>query len=172
MKRIAAVALAMALILGLCGCARPNEEEGKWVTFYYCRGDMVSYVPSSVITQELRQISNEEWDLTEIMNLYLQGPRAPELKNVFPPECRIVSLTTEGDESEVCISKEIGQLEGIELTLACACFAKTLMEQNGTRTLRILGEGIQLAGEDFIEIHYADLVLEDHSAVATEPTES
>ena len=170
MKRIIAFVLAAAAAFSLCGCAQEKESEGKWISFYYCREDISSYVPDNVLTQELRQIPDEENDLISIMNLYLQGPRAPELKNVFPPNCRIVSLTVEGDVAEVCISKEIGELEGMGLTVACACFAKTLMEISGTQTLRVRGDGISLAGGEYVEMHYANLVFDDKSAAATEPT--
>ena len=171
MKRITAFVLAAVLMCSLCGCAPETTKKGTWISFYYCREDMSSYVPDSVITQELRQISDDVTDLIAIMDLYLQGPRAPELKNVFPPNCRVVRLTVEEEVSEVCLSKEIGQLEGMNLTVACACFAKTLMELSGTKILRIRGDKVSLAGLEYVEMHYGNLVFDDESAVATEPTE-
>ena len=71
----------------------------------------------------------------------------------------------------MCLSKEIGQLEGMNLTVACACFAKTLMELSGTKILRIRGDKVSLAGLEYVEMHYGNLVFDDESAVATEPTE-
>ena len=170
MRRITAVLLVIAAIFSLCGCAGNSDEEGKMVSFYYCREDMASHVSDHVITRESRQIPKEETNLTKIMDLYLQGPRAPELKQIFPENCRIESIFWEEDLLEVCISEEIGALEGMALTVACACFAKTVMELSGAQTLRIRGSGIQLAGSEYLEMHNGNLVLEDKSAVATEPT--
>ena len=171
MKRIMAFALAVILLTSFCGCAVKDDKEGKWMAFYYCRGDMSSHVPSGVLTREMRQIPEGQTDPEKILELYLQGPRMQELKNVFPPNCRLVSLTVEEELTEVCLSREIGQLEGMDLTIACACLAKTLMEFNGTQTLRIRGQNMVLAGQEYIEMRYGDLIMDDKSAVTTEPTE-
>ena len=61
----------------------------------------------------------------------------------------------------VTVSKELAQLSGLELTLACSCLSMTCMELTGAENIVISAENSLLDGQKSITMNKDTLLLID-----------
>ena len=168
MRRAAAYLLAAVMMLSVSGCAQREPE--STVAFYYQRRDILYGSSSSVITYELREMGKYKKDLTRLLELYLTGPSAPELKNVFPDGCKLVSVSVSEESAKICLDSTFGELKGMKLTIACACLTKTVMALTGTGSVHIRAEDTLLAGAQQIVMNEENVLMFDQSAISpTQP---
>lgn len=143
MKRL----LIVFLCLLLAGCSYTNEE--KPASFYYVPADYIHASSGSVLESEIRETVHLE-TIPEILQLYLEGPVNPRLNNPFPDGCRLISYTLNEDTATLVISKELAQLTGTDLPLACAAIAATCMELSGADNVCIRTQFASLGGKQEI----------------------
>ena len=138
MKRFTACLLTMGLILSLCACASPNT-----VTFYFVRdpGEYQYGAADSVMVGESREAAGHVDDLHYLLTLYFHGPVTDSLRSPFPSGTKLVELTQEADSMTIQLSSIFTMLEGTDLTLACACLARTCFNLTDVGTVTILAAG-------------------------------
>ena len=119
MKRY--IALLLALILLLPGCHRQKAEDDT-VTFYYRRSEVQYGSADSIIAAEERTLSG---DLTLLLSAYFRGPEDDSLILPFPAGTRLLETVQKDSTLTLTLSSEFSQLEGMDLTVACACISST-----------------------------------------------
>ena len=125
MKRTTAFLLIFLLLTGLCACEIQSNDVIEPVEFYYLRTDYVYGGTDGVIAAEIREASGHVGDLPYLLALYLRGPLDSSLKAPFPTGSRILSFYLDGETLSVTLDSTFASLQNMELTLACACFART-----------------------------------------------
>ena len=167
MKRIICLILALHLFL-LTGC-HYNDGGGilEPVEFYYPRtSESFLYgTDSGVFAAEAREASGHTGDLNYLISMYLRGPQGENLRSPFPADCTLEEIRIGGSTLNIVLSEAFTQLEGTELTLACAGLAQTFLPISGMQRLRIDAA----AGEKtFTIILFRDsMLLADFSAFET-----
>ena len=137
-------AVSLFLIAALClsGCAIGRERFVEPVTFYYPRehsttADYDTFFSEGAIGSETREASGHRQDLNYLLTIYLQGPLDPELSSPFPSGCRPVKISREERTLTVALNPVITQLNDMELTIACACLARTCMGLSEVDTVHV-----------------------------------
>ena len=125
MKRTVSFLLILIMLLSLCACQIQGSDVMEPVEFYYLRTDYVYGGTDGVIASETREASGHVGDLPYLLALYLRGPLDSSLKAPFPTGSKILSFYLDGETLSVTLDSTFASLQNMELTLACACFART-----------------------------------------------
>lgn len=161
MKRTIALMLCLILTLGLFGCEQPQLLTPG--TFYYLRTETAYSGPDGVLAPEQRELDGIREDLGAILDLYCQGPVTDGLENSLPPDASLRSYSLESGVLTLEFTEEFAQLDGIELTLAAGCLAKTFLELTGAQKLILKADGALLGGQNAMSLSADDLELQDDS---------
>lgn len=126
MKKCLSILLVILTFVSLTACV--DQEYEYPVDFYFLRGeDNILYSESDgVITYETREAGRGD-DLKYLLDLYFKGPADETLVSPFPEGLHVVSVYSNEGILELKLSDHFSSLTGIELTLACACIAKTCL---------------------------------------------
>ena len=170
MKRTTSIFLiAVLLITFVCtGCDR-HDKIREPIYFYY-RTDNIEYgTDSGVITIEIRDGSGHMDDYVYLTNMYLGGPVTKGCYSPFPAGTTLIRLDLLKDTALVILSSHISLLSGAELSIACTCLARTLLEMTDMKAVQIVADGDLLDGKESITIRIDDFVTNDsgHSTTAT-----
>ena len=140
MRKIIALALAVLLMVSLTGCI----DTGDTATFYYTRfEDSYLYgMDNAVIAGEYRDIAGHSGDLKYLLTLYFHGPTTEYLCSPFPSGMVLRSVERQGDTVHVALSASLTMLTGTDLTLACACLARTCFGLSQAEAVSITAEGL------------------------------
>ena len=125
MKRFFALLLIPVLLAGLCACQITDNDVIEPVEFFYQRTEYGYGGTDGVIAAETREASGHAGDLTYLLALYLRGPLDPTLKAPFPSGCKLLGFYMEGKTISLTLDSTFASLQNMDLTLACACLAKT-----------------------------------------------
>ncbi len=136
MKKQIASLLVLTMVAGLFGCSFRSAVREP-VEFYYLRDSFLYGASDGVITSEARERSGHGDDLAYLLSLYLRGPLDEELKSPFPADCRLVDLRLDNKTLRLTLDASFIQLEGIDLTLACACLSKTCFGLTDVQTVKV-----------------------------------
>jgi germination protein M len=161
MKRLTAFFLIAALIAGLFGCG--TRELRSPTSFYYFRTDPGFSGTNGVIAPETRELAGIEGDLDAILELYFRGPESRELENLIPADCPVPQWSREDGALHLHFSRELADLNGIELTLAASCLAHTFLELTDCSRLILTAESSRLNGETALELTLDEMNLRDDS---------
>lgn len=124
MKRIVSIILLSVFLLTLTACG----SERMPVKFYFQRQYITYGDADSVIVAEERPSLSRDNSLSYLLTLYLEGPIDTGLALPVPPETRLLNVTTDGDHLTLVMNSAFFQLEGLDLTLVCACIASTCFD--------------------------------------------
>ena len=140
MRKIIAFALAAVLLLGLTGCVDTSDT----AVFYYTRyEDAYLYgQENAVITGEYRDVSGHRQDLKYLLTLYFHGPTMEYLRSPFPSGMILRSVERRQDTLYVELSASLTMLTGTDLTVACACLARTCFGLSQAEAVSITAEGL------------------------------
>ena len=140
MRKIIALMLAAALLIGLTGCLETTDT----VTFYYARHeDSYLYgLDNGVIAGESREVTGHRGDLKYLLTLYFHGPTTEYLRSPFPSGMVLRTVERQGDTVHVALSSSLTMLGGTDLTLACACLAQTCFGLSNAQAVSITAEGL------------------------------
>lgn len=140
MKRV----MSLILILALClsGCAFGQERLKESVTFYYLRqhsetDDYEVFFTEGAIGTETREASGHRDDLNYLLAMYLQGPMDSGLESPFPNGSKVMDIQSENGVLTVTLNTIASRLNDMELTIACACLAKTCMALTDAETVTV-----------------------------------
>ena len=139
MKRIALLLFA-ALVLSLAGCAQADDT----TAFYYTRyEDAYAYgMENAVIAPEYRQITGHGGDLKYLLTLYFHGPTMEYLRSPFPSGIGLRSVAHVGNTLVIELTPSLTVLNGTDLSLACACLAKTCFGLSDAEAVTISAQGL------------------------------
>ena len=174
MKRF--LSILLIVLLCLSGCSIGHEQFKDPVTFYYLRDysdldNRDAFFSEGALGSELREASGHRNDLNYLVSIYLQGPLDGNLRSPFPVGCRPMDIRQDDGILYLVLSPAITGLGEMELTVACACLAKTCMELVTVDAVQI--EGSTPDGSATVSrIFTADsLILADSFSPPTESTE-
>ena len=122
MKAFFSIVLILCLLAGFTACTEPEA-----VTYYYLRQpeSYLSAAPNGVMVGDSREAAGSVNDLQHLLILYLHGPSNDNFRSPFPPGTTLMGLDQTADGLTVHLSDAAATLKGTDLTLACACLAKT-----------------------------------------------
>ena len=147
MKRCLTVFLALLMLLPLFGCGKKDTPPKAPVNFYYPVDPKYRTEDARVIQAELRESAGCENSLLAFTDRYVKGPKSETLVSVFPDDCYPVSVYKREHVVTVYMSPGFSKLDGIDLTMACACLSATLMDYTKTDTVNICVKDIKLDGQ-------------------------
>ena len=149
MKRFIALLFLLLTVLSFVGCRQSANT--VTVNFYYFTDEPEYHTQSSVIQAEKRKVGANLSDLEGILRLYMDGPISGKLDSPFPLGTVLKTVQPGKDVVEIVLSDEISKLSGIELMIACACLAKTVLEISRSEIVRIRAENALLNNQEYIE---------------------
>lgn len=156
MKKLTALALCLSILAGLCACTAVTDQDA--VNFYYCRSEVTYGVEDSVIAAEARSQFSAGSDLGTLLSAYLAGPTTEGLESPFPRSTQLLSWKLRDGTLSLNFSATLGDLSGVELTIACACISRTFLELLDIEEVVISASGALLSGETYVTVT-ADSIL-------------
>lgn len=149
--------LLICVMLALCACSPKSEPMQRPENYYYCNTGPKYEIGESLFAVEVRETAQFS-SLETVLQNYLIGPVSENLTSPFPKEIRILSAKIDEFGLKLEISDHLAQLQGVNLTSACYCLAKTAMDMTGEETVRIycdtpmeeFGNEIVLNARDFV----------------------
>lgn len=162
MKRFVCLILVIATIIGATACASSNPEYPG--NFYYRRPEIYYFGGSDgVVAPEERDLADIHDDLDAMLVTYFAGPVSSDLESPFPRDTAPIDWNMNNTRLTINLNEEFSQLSGIDLTIACACIAKTFLELTEATSVCIRADGAMLNGSDSIVISENSLSLTDNS---------
>ena len=163
MRKIIAVVLLLCLIL--TGCAGEDRRYITALKFYYPLQTADYTMGAAYLQPELREGGGLDKSLSNILNLYLQGPHDKEIYQMpFHHNAQVVSITRSSSMLDITLTANFGTYSGTDLTIACACITMTCLELADVQTVRIRAKDATLDGAEFIEMSAESLLLVDFGA--------
>ena len=135
--------LIFLLILGLAlSCWACSDQQS--VTFYYVREEPAYLfgTENAVIVGENRDSAGNIQNLHSLLILYLHGPLNENFRSPFPRGTSLVTVQQEGYHLTVRLSSIASAMKGADLTLACACLAKTCFGLSDAEAVTISAQGL------------------------------
>jgi len=156
MKQIITIILALLLLL-LTGCRSEEQELVSPVSYYYLSEPVTALPEQDIIVAEQRETVQFAGSNTmkPLLDDYLSGPVAINYQSPFPRDTTIQEIKFAEHTVSVILSEEFAKLSGINLSVACACLTKTLMELTGVTVVTISVSETTLDGKEAITM-YAD----------------
>lgn len=172
MKRFICIFIIAATLFLFCGCnTSDNSQFSNSVNFYYCN-ESISYTSSSgVISSELREAEGYTDSLEHLLALYFKGPVTLGFVSPFPQGLQIESITESGNRIQITLSSDFSELTGIDMTLACACLAKTIRELAEAEFIVISYDNTSTGKRQAITLGPNSFLLVDDSASADKTEE-
>ena len=163
MRKIIALTLAAFLLIGLTGCLETTDT----ATFYYTRfEDSYLYgMDNAVIAGEYRDVTGHSGDLKYLLTLYFHGPTTEYLRSPFPSGMVLRTVERQGDTVHVALSSSLTMLTGTDLTLACACLARTCFSLTDAQSVTISSDGLGFVS---MTLTRDSLLLVDDTPIPTE----
>lgn len=127
MRPIRLISFLLALLLCLTACDFPTHQET--VTFYYPRDPQRRNIaPTATFYAAEEREASISTSLRYLLSLYLQGPLDDTTVSPFPTDTRLVDLDLHAGQLYIQLSQEFGQLNSIDLTIACTCLSLTCFD--------------------------------------------
>ncbi len=141
MKRFLSLILLLSLILS--GCSLGQEQFIEPVTFYYLKDhsskeNYDAFFSEGAIGSETREASGHRYDLNYLAALYLQGPTDQQLRSTFPAGSKVMDIQLEDGAMHITMNTISSQLNDMDLTIACACLARTFMDLTQLETVHVV----------------------------------
>lgn len=165
MKKFLCIALVIILSASFFACNKTDANIRNPVLYYYRTRDLQYGVENGVITAEVRERFGHEEDYTYLVEQYLNGPMSSECISPFPAGTSLEQIDFLKDKVLITLSSHISLLSGSELTIACTCLAKTLLEMTGMKEVRISSKNDLIDGQEYISIATEDIVLLDSDPI-------
>lgn len=159
--RVCASLLAVCLLLA--GCVRQVDSESlkNPCRFYYKTLDANYGKSQYAVDFELRETAGHESDLVWLLSEYFAGPTSKDLVAPFQKSTSLVSVEQNDTNLAICVSRDLAQLSGVDLYLACCCITLTCLEFAGVEAVSIQADGAQLDGKEQILLQRDSLLLDE-----------
>lgn len=143
LRRLAALALCLAVLMGLPGCSGDTVRISVW------RGS-----ESGVAAPETRRLQSGTELMTGLVAAFNSEPDEPGLNRAAPEGADILGWRLEGQELKLEVSQAWAELEGFERTVAEGCAVLTFCTVEGVERVSfcLLGQKLGPAMDegDFI----------------------
>ena len=126
MKKLIACLLIFNLLLPFSGCAKSKVQVPG--TFYYRRSEITYGGSDGVIAAEIRELSGMKGNLNAILTEYLKGPQTFGLESPFPRDTKVEHWSLDNGTLLLTMSQSFAAISGVELTIACTCITRTMLE--------------------------------------------
>ena len=87
------------------------------------------------------------------------------MEKTFPYGTKLVSISVSEERTTVTVTSHFANLNNVDLTIACACITKTVMELTNTGSVEIMAHGTMLNGADSVIMDNENVLLLDDSAM-------
>ena len=161
MKRFLSILMLLSLLFSLAACKRENEPILKPANFYYRNSDITFGAEDGLISPYVAETKDLDGKIIDILNLYVKGPYESTHKHTFPLGTTVLRCNVKGDTTFIEVSNEFANLTGIDLTIACTCLAKTVIELTGSDKVTISASDVPLGGNTSITISRGNVLLKD-----------
>ena len=172
MKYWISLLLIISILLSLCGCTQDMRPAKSPVNFYYLAKEVSYDGESEILLPEEREGAGYEADMEGLLNQYLKGPASDALRSPFPTHVRVTRYATTANTIILEMSSEFAQLLGIDLTVACACIARTLFDLTQMERVMISATDAQLDGQASITFDRNDIYFVDTTPPSRETSDS
>ena len=169
MKRVLSFLILIAVVFTVCGCTLQQQKIDQPVNYYYKATEIGYEDTSGVIKPEQRENRGHEDAFTYHIENYLAGPKSADLQSAFPADVSLVDLNFEMNTATVTLSQQMTLLSGKDLTIACTCLGKTLLELTGCKVVKICIQNNLIDGRPYYSISANSHLLIDNTVL--EPTE-
>ena len=134
--------LIFLLLLGLAlSCLACSDQQS--ITFYYVREEPAYLfgVENAVIVGETRESASNIQNLHSLLILYFHGPLNETFRSPFPRGTSLVTVQQDGTHLTIRLSSIASAMKGTDLTLACACLARTCFDAVDVEAVTIIATG-------------------------------
>lgn len=141
MKKIAAGALALTLLLSACGGEKPDS----FLLYYAASSDSTS--PGAL---EGVAWNGDSGNVEEIFDALCQEPEKPQLYTLIPGGTSLQSWTLSQGNLTLDLSGEYSTLSGVQLTIANYCISLTMCQLAAVDAVTITADGETMTGEEWL----------------------
>lgn len=161
MRKTVSLLIILSMLICLPACGKNKLKDPG--NFYYRRTDTVYVDDNSVIAPEQRELAGMREDIGSVLESYLRGPVSSELESPFPRDVAVVQWSMIGTCLHIEMNESFSQLTGIDLTIACACITRTILELTGAESVQIRAKGAMLDGAKYIRMTNNSISFADNS---------
>lgn len=161
MKQIFALCLIL-LLIPLAGCQDKTTQPEEPVTVYYKLATPTHGTENSVIAPTTIEGKGHEDDYFYLLSRYLKGSGDPLFARTFPRGTTLVSFKLDALTAKIVLSDRFSSLSGMDLTIACVCITRTVMEMTGCQEVIISANTTKLDGEKYITLSADSYLLIDN----------
>lgn len=154
--------LAVLICLLCCNGCSTNEDP---VVFYYPEAEISYHSDTGILCPEARDSLSRDNSLSYLLSFYLEGPVDPGLRLPVPEGTQVLRLFPYDGGVLLVMSREFSQLEGVELSLACASISQTCF---GLTDLQEITFAVRTQKNVIRTVQRDSIVLTD---TVTQPTE-
>lgn len=163
--RMISLLLLIAICMTVTGCQKQAESIKTPVVFYYVRAEFDHGNDNSVICGETRESADFKGNLIELLNGYLQGPQSEDLLTPFPSGTSITNYVVDNTTAILTVTDHLTQISGMDLTVACACLSKTVIELTGIESVKIQAKTKELGSNEYIYMDMNTILLLDSTEI-------
>ncbi len=161
MKKLLILLLCAVLLLSFAACASDKPSFESPVQLYYRTKPDENSLTQSVIGAVTAEGAPYAADPAALLNEYLKGTGEEGFLTTFPASTKLLSMEITDGIAKLQLNASLARLSGTDLTIACACIAKTTMELTGVTTVTLRASGETLDGAESITMTADNLILQD-----------
>lgn len=141
MKRISVLLLVLLLLVGCSESAEKKPEPVQPILFFY-RSAITGYGDETgLIRGEQHDLGTKNYTETELFSLYFNGPESSDLVSPVANGTILLGVDRGAGSLTIRLREENASRSGIDCSILDACLAKTGMQIEGIRKVRIRVEG-------------------------------
>lgn len=145
MKKVLLYFVVLCLIC-LCSCSRSQTNQDTTHCFYYLQNTPTYGTNGSLIGKESRNLPDLNGEITDILQVYLQGPQSDTFAQTFPSDLTIVRFHIYESTAELVLGGSYDSITGLDRTFICACLTLTVCDLTGAKQVSIRSEADVISG--------------------------
>lgn len=165
MRRNVCMLLVLVFLLGLYGCRTQSDTQGT-IRFYYPLANALDAPSDSILGAETREDDTPTEPLSDLVTAYLTGPADLTLVNPFPGGTTVLSAQVEDTTAVITLSEAFDGLSELEMRVACAGLAKTLIELTACQAVSVTTQARISGGLSPIVMDGTSFILTEDAAPA------
>lgn len=158
MKKILYILLILILVLSQTACGKNDKQIDVPVNFYFPLANTAYGTQSGVIGAEIHDAEGHETDFYHLLRNYFEGPVSEEFVTFLPKGTELISFYDFDGRVQIILSPQISQLSEAELTVACACITRTVIELTDAASVQISADDNSLGDIEAIRFTLEDFV--------------